>query len=59
MTKKMSHAVPMGNLGSAYNVACAALYLASDESAYVTGTEMIVDGGLSAGHARIPFHKVT
>ena len=54
MTKKMSDAVPMGYLGAAHNVACAALYLASDESSYVTGTEMIVDGGLSAGHTTNP-----
>lgn len=54
MNKKMSHAVPMGHVGMAYHVACAALYLASDESSYVTGTEMIVDGGLSAGNVTNP-----
>lgn len=40
--------VPMGRLGTADEVACAILYLASDESAYVTGTELVVDGGLLA-----------
>jgi NAD(P)-dependent dehydrogenase (short-subunit alcohol dehydrogenase family) len=38
---------PMGRQGSAWDVANAALFLASDESAYVTGLELVVDGGLS------------
>lgn len=36
---------PMGRLGTADEIAAAALYLASDESAFTTGTTMIVDGG--------------
>ncbi|MFQ5566733.1 MAG: SDR family NAD(P)-dependent oxidoreductase [Paracoccaceae bacterium] len=40
--------VPMGRMGDAWDVAYAALYLASDEARHVTGTELIVDGGLSA-----------
>jgi NAD(P)-dependent dehydrogenase (short-subunit alcohol dehydrogenase family) len=39
---------PMGRSGDAWDVAYAALYLASDEARYVTGTSIIVDGGLSA-----------
>ena len=38
---------PMGHQGSAWDVAYAALFLASDESKYVTGLELVVDGGLS------------
>jgi NAD(P)-dependent dehydrogenase (short-subunit alcohol dehydrogenase family) len=41
----------MGRMGSAWDVANAALFLASDESSYITGTELIVDGGLTAATA--------
>ena len=40
---------PMGRFGKAEEVAQAALYLASDESAFTTGTEIRVDGGWIAG----------
>jgi NAD(P)-dependent dehydrogenase (short-subunit alcohol dehydrogenase family) len=42
--------VPMGRFGEAQEIARAALYLASDESSYVTGTEFLVDGGLTAAY---------
>lgn len=41
-------AIPAGRPGQASEVAQAALYLASDRSAYLTGSEIVVDGGLSA-----------
>jgi NAD(P)-dependent dehydrogenase (short-subunit alcohol dehydrogenase family) len=37
--------IPMGRIGEANEVARAALYLASDDSSFVTGTELFVDGG--------------
>lgn len=40
---------PVGRLGSADEVARAALYLASDDAAFVTGTAFTIDGGLTAG----------
>jgi NAD(P)-dependent dehydrogenase (short-subunit alcohol dehydrogenase family) len=40
--------VPMGRMGDAWDVAHAAVFLASDESRYVTATEIVVDGGLAA-----------
>jgi len=43
--------VPMGHMGDAWDTAYAALYLASDEAKYVTGTELVVDGGLSVRFA--------
>lgn len=38
---------PMGHMGDAWDVAYACLYLASDEAKYVTGIELIVDGGIT------------
>lgn len=43
---------PMGRLGDAWDVAYAAVYLASDEARYVTGTQLVVDGGLSCAVPR-------
>ncbi|BBK32336.1 NAD(P)-dependent dehydrogenase (short-subunit alcohol dehydrogenase family) [Stella humosa] len=43
--------VPLGRRGDAWDVAYAALFLASEEAKYVTGTELLVDGGLMARSA--------
>jgi NAD(P)-dependent dehydrogenase (short-subunit alcohol dehydrogenase family) len=40
--------VPMGHMGEGWDVAHAALFLASDEAKYITATELLVDGGLCA-----------
>lgn len=45
---KRNGQVPMGKMGDAWDVAHAVLFLASDEARHITGTEIIVDGGLSA-----------
>ncbi|MDZ7801760.1 MAG: glucose 1-dehydrogenase [Trueperaceae bacterium] len=42
--------VPMGRFGEAREMAEAALYLADDASSYVTGSELTVDGGLTAAY---------
>jgi NAD(P)-dependent dehydrogenase (short-subunit alcohol dehydrogenase family) len=42
--------IPMGRFGEAAEMAKAALWLASDESSYVTGAEFVVDGGITAAY---------
>lgn len=39
--------VPMGHMGEAWDVAWSAVFLASDEAKYITGIELVVDGGLT------------
>ena len=46
--KKRNNQVPMKKMGSSFDVANAVLFLASDEAKYITGTEIVVDGGLTA-----------
>jgi NAD(P)-dependent dehydrogenase (short-subunit alcohol dehydrogenase family) len=45
--------IPLNRRGTAHEVAQAVVYLASDESRYVTGTDLVVDGGLAAGRKAI------
>ena len=46
--KKLARQIPMNKIGDTDDVAYAVLYLASDESKFMTGTELVLDGGLSA-----------
>jgi NAD(P)-dependent dehydrogenase (short-subunit alcohol dehydrogenase family) len=42
--------IPLGRFGEAAEIAQAALFLASDESSFITGTEFLVDGGITAAY---------
>jgi len=46
--KEMEKGHPIGRLGEPMDVAYGVLYLASDESSFVTGTELVIDGGWTA-----------
>ena len=47
----LSH-IPLGRFGEPAEIANAALFLAADESSYITGHVLLVDGGLTCGYAR-------
>ncbi|MCC5929281.1 MAG: SDR family oxidoreductase [Cyclobacteriaceae bacterium] len=52
--KEIEYGIPMGHFGEPMDVAYGILYLASDESKYVTGIELTIDGGILAGSEAKP-----
>jgi 3alpha(or 20beta)-hydroxysteroid dehydrogenase len=48
LIERLVAAIPVQRIGNPYEVADAALFLASDESRYVTGSELVIDGGVTA-----------
>lgn len=54
MVAARNAAVPMGKMGTAWDIAAAAVFLASDEAAFITGVCLPVDGGQSCAVAAFP-----
>lgn len=55
---EFSQNIPLKRMGTPLDVAYAALYLASDESLFITGTELLLDGGIMAGSAASAYETV-
>jgi NAD(P)-dependent dehydrogenase (short-subunit alcohol dehydrogenase family) len=55
---RMNRAVPLGRISEAEEIAEAVLYLASDASANVTATEIVIDGGLIGAPAGAPIYRI-
>jgi 3-oxoacyl-[acyl-carrier protein] reductase len=48
LQEKTAAAIPLGRVGSTQNMSDAILFLLSERASYITGTELVVDGGLLA-----------
>jgi NAD(P)-dependent dehydrogenase (short-subunit alcohol dehydrogenase family) len=55
----VSPLVPMGRQGTPWEVAHAVLFLLSEEASYITGTELLVDGGICAGINLAPLPRLS
>jgi NAD(P)-dependent dehydrogenase (short-subunit alcohol dehydrogenase family) len=54
---RIARMVPLGRIGEADEVAQAALFLAGDDSRYLSGSEIVVDGGTTGAPAGAPVYR--
>ena len=59
VARKRIEATPLGRFGTPYDIAAGCLYLASDDSSWVTGSELVIDGGMTANSGPYLFIDVT
>jgi NAD(P)-dependent dehydrogenase (short-subunit alcohol dehydrogenase family) len=57
LEQRVSQSIPLGRFSEADEVAKAVLYLASDDSAILTGTEIVVDGGATGSPLGAPIYR--
>jgi NAD(P)-dependent dehydrogenase (short-subunit alcohol dehydrogenase family) len=57
LEQRVSQSIPLGRFSDADDVAKAVLYLASDDSAIVSGTEIVVDGGATGSPLGAPIYR--
>jgi len=57
LEQRVSRSIPLGRFSEADEVAKAVLYLASDDSASVSGTEIVVDGGATGAPLGAPVYR--
>lgn len=48
LQKEIGESIPLGRLGNTEDLANACMFLLSDQASYITGTELVVDGGITA-----------
>jgi NAD(P)-dependent dehydrogenase (short-subunit alcohol dehydrogenase family) len=55
--EELAKQYPLGRIGETEDMANAILYLASDESSFVTGINLVIDGGALYGRGSVPTNK--
>jgi NAD(P)-dependent dehydrogenase (short-subunit alcohol dehydrogenase family) len=55
--RRLQAMIPLNRVGRAEDIAGAVLFLASDEAAYIQGTELVVDGGVLGSAGAAPAHR--
>jgi NAD(P)-dependent dehydrogenase (short-subunit alcohol dehydrogenase family) len=55
--RRLQAMIPLNRVGRAEDIASAVLFLASDEAAYIQGTELVVDGGVLGSAGAAPAHR--